>query len=229
MWNIMVCRPLKWQHFDCVECRWGPDIDTASSDFWLVFNPDASSAAEADVFGLNGQIEHKLAFLRKHVPRETSLVLVGHSIGCYIILELMKRDPELKVSHHLTVSLFRETHSVFRGTCPFNYGEGSAEKCLLQPLFVNTDSKSRHAVSHHWAHGSDSSGEGHDPGAVSHALCGLPASLPALSAAWEPQSQPDQTGVWWNPLSGPHCGSAYCWFTQWRLCRLVVLLHCIDT
>lgn len=58
---------------------------------------DASSADDSDVFGLNGQIEHKLAFLRRHVPRETSLVLVGHSIGCYIILEMMKRDPELKV------------------------------------------------------------------------------------------------------------------------------------
>ncbi|XP_041828799.1 lipid droplet-associated hydrolase [Melanotaenia boesemani] len=58
---------------------------------------DASAAAEDDVFGLNGQIEHKLAFLRNHVPRETSLVLVGHSIGCYMILEMMKRDPELKV------------------------------------------------------------------------------------------------------------------------------------
>uniref|UniRef100_UPI003AAB059A lipid droplet-associated hydrolase n=1 Tax=Centroberyx gerrardi TaxID=166262 RepID=UPI003AAB059A len=58
---------------------------------------DASSTVEGDVFGLNGQIEHKLAFLRKHVPRETSLVLVGHSIGCYIILEMMKRDLELKV------------------------------------------------------------------------------------------------------------------------------------
>uniref|UniRef100_A0A3Q1E948 Lipid droplet-associated hydrolase n=1 Tax=Acanthochromis polyacanthus TaxID=80966 RepID=A0A3Q1E948_9TELE len=58
---------------------------------------DTYSAEEDDVFGLNGQIEHKLAFLRTHVPRETSLVLVGHSIGCYIILEMMKRNPELKV------------------------------------------------------------------------------------------------------------------------------------
>uniref|UniRef100_A0A672YEK8 Lipid droplet-associated hydrolase n=1 Tax=Sphaeramia orbicularis TaxID=375764 RepID=A0A672YEK8_9TELE len=58
---------------------------------------DIVDAAEKDVFGINGQIEHKLAFLRKHVPRETSLVLVGHSIGCYIILDMMKRDPELKV------------------------------------------------------------------------------------------------------------------------------------
>ncbi|CAN9502026.1 unnamed protein product [Ophioblennius macclurei] len=58
---------------------------------------DASTAAENDVFGLNGQIEHKLAFIREHVPAETNLVLVGHSIGCYIILEIMKRNPELKV------------------------------------------------------------------------------------------------------------------------------------
>ncbi|KAM6968649.1 lipid droplet-associated hydrolase [Tautogolabrus adspersus] len=58
---------------------------------------DPSSAEEGDVFGLSGQIEHKLAFLRKHVPRETSLVLVGHSIGCYIILEMMKRDPDLNI------------------------------------------------------------------------------------------------------------------------------------
>ncbi|XP_013869173.1 lipid droplet-associated hydrolase isoform X2 [Austrofundulus limnaeus] len=58
---------------------------------------DASAAERDDVFGLNGQIEQKLDFVRKHVPRETGLVLVGHSIGCYIILEMMKRDPELKV------------------------------------------------------------------------------------------------------------------------------------
>ncbi|KAA0711243.1 Lipid droplet-associated hydrolase [Triplophysa tibetana] len=58
---------------------------------------DASVAEKEDVFGLDGQIEHKLAFLRKHVPQETLLLLIGHSIGCYIILEMMKRDPELKV------------------------------------------------------------------------------------------------------------------------------------
>lgn len=63
----------------------------------FLFFLDASLAAELDVFGINGQIEHKLAFLKKHVPRETSLVLIGHSIGCYIILEIMKRDPKLKV------------------------------------------------------------------------------------------------------------------------------------
>ncbi|XP_031435729.1 lipid droplet-associated hydrolase isoform X2 [Clupea harengus] len=58
---------------------------------------DPSVTEARDVFGLNGQIEHKLAFLRKHVPRETRLVLLGHSIGCYIILDMMQRDPGLKV------------------------------------------------------------------------------------------------------------------------------------
>uniref|UniRef100_A0A3P8ZQK2 Lipid droplet-associated hydrolase n=1 Tax=Esox lucius TaxID=8010 RepID=A0A3P8ZQK2_ESOLU len=56
-----------------------------------------SVMAAGDVFGLNGQVEHKLAFLRDYVTRDTRLVLVGHSIGCYIILEMMKRDPELPV------------------------------------------------------------------------------------------------------------------------------------
>ncbi|KAG1972550.1 lipid droplet-associated hydrolase isoform X2 [Pimephales promelas] len=56
-----------------------------------------ASVTEKDVFGLDGQIEHKLAFLQKHVPQGTNLLLIGHSIGCYIILEMIKRDPDLKV------------------------------------------------------------------------------------------------------------------------------------
>lgn len=69
-------------------------------------------AADGDVFGLNAQIEHKLAFLRKHVPRETSLILVGHSIGCYIILEMIKRDPELKVNHDTSQFIRAEARNI---------------------------------------------------------------------------------------------------------------------
>ncbi|EMP26147.1 UPF0554 protein C2orf43 like protein [Chelonia mydas] len=50
-----------------------------------------------DVFGLHGQIEHKLDFLRKNVPKDMKLVLIGHSIGCYITLEMMKRASELQM------------------------------------------------------------------------------------------------------------------------------------
>lgn len=59
--------------------------------------PDGAAAARRDVFGLDGQIQHKLAFIRDRVPRGTRLVLVGHSIGCYMILEMMRRSPELEV------------------------------------------------------------------------------------------------------------------------------------
>lgn len=59
--------------------------------------PCPGAAEDGDVFGLSGQVEHKLAFIRTHVPRGTTLVLVGHSIGCYIILEMMKRSPDIKV------------------------------------------------------------------------------------------------------------------------------------
>ncbi|XP_014878839.1 lipid droplet-associated hydrolase isoform X1 [Poecilia latipinna] len=58
---------------------------------------DGAAAARQDVFGLDGQIRHKLAFIQDRVPRGTRLVLVGHSIGCYMILEMMRRSPELEV------------------------------------------------------------------------------------------------------------------------------------
>ncbi|XP_041336906.1 lipid droplet-associated hydrolase isoform X1 [Pyrgilauda ruficollis] len=51
-----------------------------------------------DVFGLNGQVEHKLNFLKKNVSKDIKLVLIAHSIGCYITLEMMKRASELQLS-----------------------------------------------------------------------------------------------------------------------------------
>ncbi|XP_063171167.1 lipid droplet-associated hydrolase [Candoia aspera] len=50
-----------------------------------------------DVFGLHGQVEHKLNFLRKNVPKDVKLILIGHSIGCYIALKIMKHAPELEI------------------------------------------------------------------------------------------------------------------------------------
>ncbi|KAJ8333050.1 hypothetical protein SKAU_G00419460, partial [Synaphobranchus kaupii] len=71
--------------------------DTACPPESMCLTAESPLMRIEDVFGLNGQVEHKLAFLREHVPRDTKLVLIGHSIGCYIILEMMKRDPELQV------------------------------------------------------------------------------------------------------------------------------------
>nr|Q8BVA5.1 RecName: Full=Lipid droplet-associated hydrolase; AltName: Full=Lipid droplet-associated serine hydrolase; Short=mLDAH [Mus musculus]BAC37539.1 unnamed protein product [Mus musculus] len=52
-----------------------------------------------DVYGLNGQIEHKIAFLRAHVPKDVKLILIGHSVGTYMTLHVMKRVLELPVAH----------------------------------------------------------------------------------------------------------------------------------
>ena len=63
---------------------------------FLLLDPNAQEIK--DIYGLRGQVEHKLAFLRTHVPKEMKLVVIGHSIGCYISLQILKHGPELPVS-----------------------------------------------------------------------------------------------------------------------------------
>ncbi|XP_043918558.1 lipid droplet-associated hydrolase [Protopterus annectens] len=58
---------------------------------------ESEQEALEDVYGLNGQIAHKIVFIRKYVPKNVKLVLIGHSIGCYIILKMMKQEPSLRV------------------------------------------------------------------------------------------------------------------------------------
>lgn len=63
---------------------------------FLLLDPNAQEIK--DIYGLRGQIEHKIAFLRTHVPKEMKLVVIGHSVGCYISLQILKHAPELPVS-----------------------------------------------------------------------------------------------------------------------------------
>lgn len=42
-------------------------------------------------FTLTDQIEHKLAFLAYYIPAHAKVILIGHSIGAYIALEMLKR------------------------------------------------------------------------------------------------------------------------------------------
>ncbi|XP_078301065.1 lipid droplet-associated hydrolase isoform X4 [Panthera onca] len=70
----------------------------APKDKKILTTSDDSNAQEIkDIYGLQGQVEHKLAFLRTHVPKEMKLVVIGHSIGCYISLEILKLAPELPI------------------------------------------------------------------------------------------------------------------------------------
>ena len=53
--------------------------------------PGASDEGDhtRDWYDLDDQIAHKLAFLHEAAPHKKSLYLVGHSIGCYMILRML--------------------------------------------------------------------------------------------------------------------------------------------
>ncbi|XP_045180980.2 lipid droplet-associated hydrolase-like [Mercenaria mercenaria] len=42
-----------------------------------------------EVCTLHGQIRHKVAFIKENIPSNVRLFLIGHSIGCYIILKIL--------------------------------------------------------------------------------------------------------------------------------------------
>jgi len=52
------------------------------------------------LFSLKGQIQHKAEFIRQYVPADVKIHLIGHSIGGYISLELLKIDDISKRIHH---------------------------------------------------------------------------------------------------------------------------------
>ncbi|CAK9796862.1 Lipid droplet-associated hydrolase [Anthophora quadrimaculata] len=43
-------------------------------------------------YGLMAQVQHKKDFINKYVPEDGRLHLIGHSIGCWMILNLLKDD-----------------------------------------------------------------------------------------------------------------------------------------
>lgn len=47
------------------------------------------------IFDLQGQVFHKRAFIEQYVPKDVKIHLIGHSIGAYMNLELLK-IPEIK-------------------------------------------------------------------------------------------------------------------------------------
>lgn len=103
--------------------------------------PEEPNAQEIkDIYGLNGQIQHKIAFLRAHVPKDVKLVLIGHSIGSYIVLRVMKDAPELPVIHSFllfpTIERMAETPNGRIATpllCWFRYALYATSYLLLKP------------------------------------------------------------------------------------------------
>nr|XP_004663820.1 lipid droplet-associated hydrolase isoform X1 [Jaculus jaculus]XP_045004981.1 lipid droplet-associated hydrolase isoform X1 [Jaculus jaculus]XP_045004982.1 lipid droplet-associated hydrolase isoform X1 [Jaculus jaculus]XP_045004983.1 lipid droplet-associated hydrolase isoform X1 [Jaculus jaculus] len=101
---------------------------------------DPNTQEIKDVYGLNGQIEHKIAFLRTYVPKEVKLILIGHSIGSYIALQILKRAPELPVIHTFllfpTIERMSESPNGRIATpllCWFRYVLYAANYLILKP------------------------------------------------------------------------------------------------
>ena len=55
-------------------------------------NPNLIDATESSSFplSLDEQIMHKKIFLEEHIPSKSKIILIGHSIGAYVILHLLK-------------------------------------------------------------------------------------------------------------------------------------------
>ena len=47
-----------------------------------------------DYLSLDGQIQHKLAYVSDHIPAGKSLIFIGHSIGCYVILKMLSKETD---------------------------------------------------------------------------------------------------------------------------------------
>lgn len=45
-----------------------------------------------EYYGLAAQLEHKIQFIKTYVPRDAKLHLVGHSIGCWFVLNLLQDE-----------------------------------------------------------------------------------------------------------------------------------------
>lgn len=106
----------------------------------LTTSDDPNAQEVKDIYGLCGQVEHKLAFLRTHVPKEMKLVLIGHSIGCYISLQILKLAPELPIIRSLllfpTIERMSESPNGRIATplfCRFRYALYVSAYLLLKP------------------------------------------------------------------------------------------------
>ncbi|XP_038051890.1 lipid droplet-associated hydrolase-like isoform X2 [Patiria miniata] len=54
-------------------------------------------SSNTETYSLEDQIDHKAAFIQDFVPPDKRIVLIGHSIGCHIILQIMQRHPTLPI------------------------------------------------------------------------------------------------------------------------------------
>ena len=84
-----------------------------------------------DWYSLEDQVEHKLAFLERYARDRNSLYLIGHSIGCYMLLQMRDKLAEDRVKRVIllfpTIERMAETPNGIRQAPLFS---------TLRPLFI---------------------------------------------------------------------------------------------
>ena len=76
---------------------------------------EAGNVAATGLYSLEQQIEHKLAILDR-LPAGTPVVLLGHSIGAYMCLEIARRRPQMRIER--VFALFPTVRSLNDGLSP---------------------------------------------------------------------------------------------------------------
>ena len=84
---IFLYPPFLGHHFIPCECDGFYDPETADD----VTCSNLFLKNEEKFYSLHDQIDHKLAFVYNYLPPDSKLILIGHSVGAYIILEIMRR------------------------------------------------------------------------------------------------------------------------------------------
>lgn len=63
--------------------------------WFVILEPNSS------VFTVEGQIQHKVQFINEFIPEDVEIVLIGHSVGAHVILEIMERISSKRVKQGL--------------------------------------------------------------------------------------------------------------------------------
>lgn len=80
------------------------------------------------MFNLDAQIQHKINFIQTYVPEDVKIHLIGHSVGAWMVLELMKIE-EIKAKIQHSYLLFPTIEGMAKSPNGFLFTK------IIQPLW----------------------------------------------------------------------------------------------
>ncbi|XP_052759076.1 lipid droplet-associated hydrolase [Galleria mellonella] len=70
--------------------------------------PEEKLESSDNLYNLKGQVAQKLDLINNHIDKKSKIHLIGHSIGAWLIIELLEKDPNL-ISRVSSVTLLFPT------------------------------------------------------------------------------------------------------------------------